>query len=542
MTLTVHAADLTTSEPSIDELDGLAPYPPIVAWPLFPDDKIFGYKKLRIICLFSATSLHPFLHVSYDAVINDDSSLSEYEPHDISGAFKARFDECGLELACTWSAFVHLCTQGDREFVPPGEVWHEFSVKKHFADVGGNGEVSGAPSNHGKRKRSTPGDSRHPKKKGPGAASDAADTMEGMADYDEANHEAVINESEGSNEVDSFEVYKLPLSDPVCLNYYRRIRLFLLFYIDGAQYIDDSDLRWEVYCVFHSTPNPNSPTNPYRSFAGFATCYPYRYPKLDWQYEELGNDEVLGLRAVSSKEVNWRTRERISQILVLPPWQGKSVGSSLYRSLYNAYFGMEEVAEIAIEEPNDTMMDLRDHCDYGLLRSQNAFSRLSVDLFWNGSTVKGTITSKKAVQVLPADYDGASSDDVSAATNNGSVGLLLDRSVDGVVTCTTTDVERKVFDVEVERLATRWKVTKQQALRLTELHLYLNLPRPKLQSDPATRAYRLMVKRRIYLKNRDVLADMPVWERTQKVREAYDGVLEDYQDIARRAGILDRRK
>lgn len=57
------------------------------------------------------------------------------------------------------------------------------------------------------------------------------------------------------------------------------------------------------------------------AIAGYATVYQYyAYPK--------------------------NIRPRISQMLVLPPFQRQGIGANLLRTIYNQYLGMDEVLDI----------------------------------------------------------------------------------------------------------------------------------------------------------------------------------------------------
>ena len=79
-----------------------------------------------------------------------------------------------------------------------------------------------------------------------------------------------------------------------------RLQFLPLLYVDGANYIDNTDPRWSVYLGVSSNG----------TICGFATVYTfYAYPA--------------------------RERLRLSQILVLPPHRGRGVASSLLRRAYD---------------------------------------------------------------------------------------------------------------------------------------------------------------------------------------------------------------
>jgi len=79
------------------------------------------------------------------------------------------------------------------------------------------------------------------------------------------------------------------------------------------------------------------------------------------------------------------------------------------------------------------------------------------------------------------------------------------------------------------------KLAERQFARLVEMILLLSLD-PK---DPvASRAYRLLVKERLYRFNYDLLASMEKGERRETLRTTYEGVLDEYQRLT--AGLTFR--
>lgn len=70
--------------------------------------------------------------------------------------------------------------------------------------------------------------------------------------------------------------------------------------------------------------------------------------------------------------------------------------------------------------------------------------------------------------------------------------------------------------------------TQRQFYRLIEMILLLSLD----HSSPATtKAFRLTVKRRLYLFNREMLAQIEDAERKEKLQETFEGVENDYRRL-----------
>ncbi|KAK1266246.1 putative histone acetyltransferase type B catalytic subunit [Acorus gramineus] len=132
----------------------------------------------------------------------------------------------------------------------------------------------------------------------------------------------------------TIEVIRMELrSMPIALLYSRLMPLAFLF-IDGSSPIDISDPRWEIYLVIKKM-NYSGETN-FRAL-GFATVYRfYRYPE------------------------SWRLR--ISQILVLPPYQGQGHGRHLLESI-NTVSISKNIYDVTAEEPSDYLKHVRDCVD-----------------------------------------------------------------------------------------------------------------------------------------------------------------------------------
>jgi len=132
-----------------------------------------------------------------------------------------------------------------------------------------------------------------------------------------------------------FEVYFVSVVDAGWREYHERIQPFLLFYVDAASYIDVDDDKWNYYVVYEKYCYDNS----YRyAFVGYVTVYNY------YAYPE-------------------RIRPRISQVLVLPPFQRQGHGSQLLQCFYNRCYALLEILDITVEDPSEGFQRMRDCVD-----------------------------------------------------------------------------------------------------------------------------------------------------------------------------------
>lgn len=133
----------------------------------------------------------------------------------------------------------------------------------------------------------------------------------------------------------TYEIYQCDTSNLEFLKYHERLQTFILWFIDGSSFIDTDDGNWKFFLCFQKYKLDGKTLY---AIAGYATVYQYyAYPK--------------------------NIRPRISQVLVLPPFQRQGIGATLLRTIYNHYLGMEEVLDITVEDPSQDFQYLRDYVD-----------------------------------------------------------------------------------------------------------------------------------------------------------------------------------
>ncbi|XP_065309933.2 histone acetyltransferase type B catalytic subunit isoform X1 [Dermacentor albipictus] len=134
----------------------------------------------------------------------------------------------------------------------------------------------------------------------------------------------------------TFELYSAGVTTPGFLDYHARMQSFILWFIDAASYIDSDDEKWE-YFVLHEKRVVDGVTC--YPFVGYATVYRYyAYPT--------------------------HIRPRISQMLVLPPYQKMGLGTELLQGVYNFYRDRSDVLDITgMEDPSEVFTRLRDFVD-----------------------------------------------------------------------------------------------------------------------------------------------------------------------------------
>ncbi|RUS88450.1 hypothetical protein EGW08_003787 [Elysia chlorotica] len=133
----------------------------------------------------------------------------------------------------------------------------------------------------------------------------------------------------------TFEVYFTKIEEPGFRKYHSRMQTFIKFFIDAASYIDVDDERWDYYLVFEKYVESG---NPRYALAGYMTTYNFfAYPE--------------------------RVRPRISQVLILPPFQKMGLCARLVQTFYNVCYSRGEVLDITVEDPSENFQRVRDFVD-----------------------------------------------------------------------------------------------------------------------------------------------------------------------------------
>ena len=135
------------------------------------------------------------------------------------------------------------------------------------------------------------------------------------------------------------------MSVPGFREHHEQMQSWLMWFIDGASYIDVDDERWQFFVVYEKTPDTS--TN------GCSQAN-----NTVGQFHFVGYCSVSRYYAYPDKE-----RPRISQFLILPPFQRQGLGAHLLQTVYDCYCNREQVVDVAVEDPADNFTRLRDFVD-----------------------------------------------------------------------------------------------------------------------------------------------------------------------------------
>ncbi|VDO13588.1 unnamed protein product, partial [Brugia timori] len=130
------------------------------------------------------------------------------------------------------------------------------------------------------------------------------------------------------------QVWMINESSPEFDAYLARVQTLALWYIEAAQYTDNSDPRWQHYFLYESFKRDDGTSRV--ALAGYASLVRfYNYP-----------DKI---------------RPRIAQILLLPHYHGAGIGARFLKAIYNDLIQDPKVTDITAEVPAESFITTRDY-------------------------------------------------------------------------------------------------------------------------------------------------------------------------------------
>jgi len=331
-----------------------------------------------------------------------------------------------------------------------------------------------------------------------------------------------------------YEIWLASLANPAAKALWENMQILTLLFIEGASKpeLDEqwSLERWSLYLLYDVT-SIDEDCSPY-TLAGFSTSYRYWiFPSLDimratkslpspppsnngdaakYTPPRLTQDPNTFLFNERINPLEQPSRERISQYIILPPYQGQSLGAKLYDTIFANLSTKPFIYEIPVEDPNEAFDAMRDYSDIVFLRTLPAFQTLSIP---------PTLPPEKIAKSAPIPRDE-----------------ILGHGVD------------------LTQLRHEAKIVPRQFNRMLELHLLSTIPaahrkkaritRKERSSNENDRRYyfwRLALKDRIYRQNFDALDQLEdAAQKVEMLEAAVDNQQDEYEE--RLEGIQRRAK
>ncbi|KAG4075417.1 hypothetical protein HA402_015070 [Bradysia odoriphaga] len=168
-----------------------------------------------------------------------------------------------------------------------------------------------------------------------------------------------------------FEFYTCDANTPGFVAFHTRMQTFVMWFVDAASYIDLDDPQWMFYVCYEKYTNSEGKT--LYATVGYTTIYVY------YAYPE-------------------HIRPRISQMLVLPPFQKLGIGSKFIQVIYNRFKFDDKVIDITVEDPSDEFRRIRNVID---VRHCKELPSFSPDKIKNGFTSEMVKEATKSFKINP---------------------------------------------------------------------------------------------------------------------------------------------
>lgn len=293
------------------------------------------------------------------------------------------------------------------------------------------------------------------------------------------------------------------LADQLVLALVKRVQVLVSLFIEGGTPIatestEEKEMdplnRWTVFFLYEKRPREKMPGKFNYVFAGYATVYRFFIYRPNTSETQSINDLELPMKNLSFTDLPCRSR--ISQFLIIEPFQHKGNGQRLYSTVYQTLLNDPNTFEITVEDPNEAFDVLRDRSDLKFLRKQAEFNDIKIN----------------TKVVIPKE------------------GRLPSNIVD-----------RKALNL----IRHKYKIAPRQFSRLTEMHLMSKLPdsvrtdiaremegREKKTATKADeyeyRLWKLIAKSRINAQNKEQLATLEPHERVEALDETIGSVELEY--------------
>lgn len=144
-----------------------------------------------------------------------------------------------------------------------------------------------------------------------------------------------------------FEIYQCDMIDNKFSKFFERLQTFVLWFVDAASYIDIDDPQWTFFICYEKYKELDG--NYHYATVGYTTVYKY------YAYPE-------------------NMRPRISQMMILPPFQKLGIGAKFIETIYQYFIGDSKVIDITVEDPSDEFQRIRNYVDAKLCKDLPAFS------------------------------------------------------------------------------------------------------------------------------------------------------------------------
>lgn len=269
--------------------------------------------------------------------------------------------------------------------------------------------------------------------------------------------------------------------------------------------------RSTVYFVYEKSSKPSDQTlSPY-NFIGYATTYRFytfrpRYQTSSDNQEPTPVSDIIRPSEAEISSAALPSRLRISQFLILPPHQSSRHGSALYNAVYFDALADSTIRELTVEDPSEEFDMLRDINDWKTLEPKFAAADVRINTSPSDPSQKGRFRRLPTPKLLPVATLKSIRSDTKMAPRQFA------RQLEMYLLSLVPFSHRAAGGANLTKLL----IQKSKA------------------SDPNDKFYywwRLILKQRIFKKNRDLLLQLERDERHQKTDEAARAQEDEYEKL-----------
>ncbi|KAE8350102.1 histone acetyltransferase type B catalytic subunit [Aspergillus coremiiformis] len=307
----------------------------------------------------------------------------------------------------------------------------------------------------------------------------------------------------------TYEIWAGSLADPQVRRLLDRAQVFVSLFIEAGTPLETDDPewtleRWTVYFVYEKV-KPPTPTASQYSIVGYATTYRWWFYQRDSSEKSMvKNDSFPGPQI---RPAQLPSRLRIAQFLILPPHQGSGHGTHLYTTIHTACFNDATIVELTVEDPNEAFDALRDTADFHILRPEFL---------------------KHNVKINPDPYKAQSK---KQRPRRVPTSALIPTTL-------------------LHNIRSSYKIATTQFAHVLEMFLLGEIPTKNRHAgganmsrllikkynaeDPNERCYywwRMLVKQRLFKRSRDILIQLEMNDRIEKLEETVTNVEEGYEAL-----------
>ncbi|KAJ6125673.1 hypothetical protein N7523_003293 [Penicillium sp. IBT 18751x] len=304
-----------------------------------------------------------------------------------------------------------------------------------------------------------------------------------------------------------YEIWAGSLADPKVRLLLDRMQVLVSLFIEAGTPLatDDPEWsleRWTVFFVYEKV-EPPTPTASSYSIVGYATTYRYWMYQRDRTQTPAVKDDVFPLPEVKVSELP--SRLRIAQFLILPSHHRSGHGTHLYTTIHASCIADPTIVELTVEDPNESFDALRDTADYCLLRPE--FLKHNVGL---NPDPLGAYSQKRRPRSVPT---GA---------------LIPTKLLMDIRTSFKIEATQFAHVLEMYLLGTIPK-SHRMAGGTNLARLLIKKYKAEDENDRRYYWWRMLTKQRLYKKHKELLNELDIMDRVEKLDDTVQNVEEGYE-------------